>query len=293
MKRKTDMNQTSVDRLYSIVRKCQRIIFNFIIIIAIIVWILPLLGILINSFRPYTDVNSAGWWTILTQPNFTFDNFLVALSDGYIFSGFKNSILITIPSVFFLILISLSTAYALIWTDLPGKKIIYMLATAMIIIPPEITLYPTLIILKQFNLLNTYLGIWMSHVSSALPFGIFLMGSFISEIPKELIEAAKIDGATTWNILFKIVNPLSRTAILSLATFDFLWVWNDLLRSIVIIPDPNLRPLTAVLANLSGAYGEYITVVAAGAILLMVPPLLVFLFGQKYFIRGVMAGAVK
>jgi alpha-glucoside transport system permease protein len=115
----------------------------------------------------------------------------------------------------------------------------------------------------------------------------------MSQIPEELMEAAKVDGAKPWQIFLFIVIPLSGSAIASLATFDFLWVWNDLLRALVIIPDVRIRPLTAVLANLGGGYGEYITVVAAGATLLMIPPLIVFLIAQRAFIRGVMAGAVK
>jgi ABC-type glycerol-3-phosphate transport system permease component len=133
----------------------------------------------------------------------------------------------------------------------------------------------------------------MSHVASALPFGVFLIGSFISEIPCELVEAAKVDGAKTVQQFTKIILPLSGSALMSLATFDFLWIWNDLLRSLVIIPDTSKRPLTAILANVSGGYGEYISVIAAGATLLMLPPVLVFLLAQKSFIRGVTAGAMK
>lgn len=260
---------------------------------AILIWSLPLIGLIINSFRPFTQATNSGWWTVFNNPEFTFDNFSQILNSKTLYSGFINSILITIPTTLLLVLSASAAAFALHWTELPGRRWIYALLVGMIIIPPEITLYPNLVILKSVGLVNTFPGIWMSHVASALPFGVFLMGSFMSQIPAEIMEAAKMDGTKTHHLLFQIVLPLSGSAIASLATFDFLWVWNDLLRALVIIPDPSIRPLTAVLANTAGGYGEYITVQAAGATMLMIPPLIVFLLAQRSFINGVLAGAVK
>jgi alpha-glucoside transport system permease protein len=269
------------------------IVFTVIMIGAIVTWSLPLIGLVVNAFRPFTAASSSGWWTVFSRPEFTLDNFRVALSDGVIFTGLRNSVLITLPTVFLVVALATTAAFAVMWTNLPGRKWIYAFLVGLLIVPQEITLYPTLVILQQLKLVNTFPGIWLSHVSSALAFGVFLMGSFIAQIPRDLIEAAKIDGASTWQVLFRIVVPLSGTAMASLATFDFLWVWNDLLRAIVIIPDTTMRPLTAVLSNLGGGYGEYVTVQAAGATLLMIPPLIVFLTAQRAFVRGVLAGAVK
>jgi alpha-glucoside transport system permease protein len=266
---------------------------NTIMIGAILMWLLPLLGLIINSLRPFTTATSSGWWTVLTNPEFTLDNYRTALSQDELFSGFTNSVLITVPTTFLVVTVAAAAAFALIWTTLPGRKWMYTFIVALIVVPPEITLYPSLVILKELKLVNTYPGIWMSHLASAMPFGVFLLGSFFSQIPRELMEAAKIDGANTRHLLLRIVLPLSGSALASLATFDFLWVWNDLLRALIIIPDPSMRPLTAVLANSAGGYGEYITVQAAGATLLMLPPLIVFLMAQRAFIRGVLAGAMK
>jgi alpha-glucoside transport system permease protein len=259
----------------------------------IVAWCLPWLGLILNSFRPFTTAISSGWWTVFTKPEFTFDNYQVALSYGELSSGFINSVMIAVPTMFLVVTVAATAAFALIWTDLPGRKWIYTFIVSLIVVPPEITLYPTLVILNELKLVNTYPGIWMSHVASAMPFGVFLMGSFFSQLPRELFEAAKVDGAKTNQQLILIALPLSGSALASLATFNFLWVWNDLLRALVIIPEPSMRPLTAVLANSAGGYGEYITVQAAGATLLMIPPLIVFLVAQRAFIRGVIAGALK
>lgn len=260
---------------------------------AMVLWILPMVGVVINSFRPFTAATGSGWWTVFGDPDLTLDNFRTALSSGELLDGLVNSLLITIPTVFLVVAVGASAAFALTWTDIPGRKWIYTFIVAMIVVPPEITLYPTLVILRDLHLVNTYPGIWISHVSASTPFAVFLLGNFFAQIPRDLVDSARVDGAKTRDLMFRIVLPLSKSALASLATFNFLWVWNDLLRALIIIPDPSIRPLTAVLANLGGGYGEYVTVLAAGATLLMIPPLIVFLLAQKAFVRGVLTGAVK
>lgn len=260
---------------------------------AMIIWILPIAGVVVNSFRPFTNASSSGWWTVSGNADLTFDNYRTALGSGELLNGLKNSLLITVPTVFLVVVVGASAAFALTWTDIPGRKWIYTFIVALIVVPPEITLYPTLVILRELHLVNTFPGIWISHVSASTPFAVFLLGNFFAQVPRELIDAARVDGAKTRDLMFRVVLPLSKSAIASLATFNFLWVWNDLLRALIIIPDPSTRPLTAVLANLGGGYGEYVTVLAAGATLLMIPPLIVFLLAQKAFVRGVLTGAVK
>jgi alpha-glucoside transport system permease protein len=276
-----------------LMQKIPRSLLSLIMLASMVLWSLPWVGLIINSFRPFTTATSSGWWTVFSKPQFTLDNYKTALSYGDLLSGFVNSILITLPTTLLVVAFAAAAAFALIWTNLPGRNWLYAFMVGLLVIPAEITLYPTFVILKSIHLVNTYPGIWMSHVASALPFGIFLLGSFFSQIPRELMEAARIDGARTHQLFLRIVLPLSGSALASLATFDFLWVWNDLLRALVIIPSPDIRPLTAVLANSAGGYGQYITVQAAGATLLMIPPLVVFLIAQRAFIRGVIAGAIK
>lgn len=269
-------------------------LFKIILLaVLIVIWVIPLCGVFVNSFRNFTNASSSGWWKAFSENAFTLDNYKKMVSQSKFILGLKNSIIITLPTVVFVLLFSSFAAYALFFTSVPGRKKIYAIIGALIIIPAEITLAPTLIILKSIHLQNTYPGIWMSHVSATLPFGIFPLGAFMSGIPQELTYAAKIDGAGVMSIYQKIVLPLSVPSMTTLAIFDFLWVWNDLIRAIIVIPDSQFRPLTAVLANAGGGYGEHLTVQAAGAVLLLLPPLVFFLSTQKAFERGAVAGAIK
>lgn len=270
-----------------------KLFFSVVMIAMIIGWSLPWVGLTITAFRPVNAATGSGWWTVFGSPSFTLDNFSAALNSQGLWRAVLNSLLITVPTVLLVLVVSAAAAFALIWTDLPGRKIIFAILVGLLVVPPEITLVPTLQILKVLGLVNTYPGVWFSHVSSIMPFAVFLLGNFFGQVPRELVEAARVDGAGTFRVLLQVILPLSWSAIASLAIFDFLWVWNDLLRALIIIPDPSLLPLTATLANLGGGYGENITVMAAGAVLLMVPPLMVFLFAQRAFIRGVLTGAVK
>lgn len=270
-----------------------RALLSTVMIVVIIGWSLPWIGLAITAFRPVTDATGSGWWNVFGSPALTLDNFAATLSSQGLWRSVLNSVAITVPTVLLVLIVASAAAFALVWTDLPYRKAIYAFLVGLLVVPPEITLVPTLQILKQLGLVNTYPGVWLSHVSAILPFAVFLLANFFAQVPRELVEAAKVDGASTLKIFLKLILPLSWSALASLAIFDFLWVWNDLLRALIIIPDPNLLPLTATLSNLGGGYGENITVMAAGAVLLMVPPLLIFLFAQRAFVRGVMAGAVK
>ena len=256
-------------------------------------WLLPLIGVVVNSFRTYTDAACTGWWTAIRHPEFTLENYAIMLHNSKFLNGLKNSMLISVPTIFFAMFICSLTSYVLILSGVKYGKLIYAFLCILLIIPAEVTLAPTLVILKAMHLQNTYPGIWMSHTANIVPFGTFLIGSFMIGIPKDLISASKIDGAGLWKTYTHIILPLSLSSVASLAIFDFLWVWNDLLRALIIIPDPRMQPLTAVLANAAGGYGEHVTVQAAGAVLLLLPPLLVFLFLQKAFVNGVLAGSVK
>lgn len=274
-------------------KKSTDVVIGVIFTVFALIWLMPLLGILVNSFRPFTNAASTGWWKLLSERQVTMDNYQRMLSDAKFLRGFKNSVLITLPTILLVMVVCSMTSYGLVFGKLRCGRKLYLLLCGLIVIPAEITLLPTLIILRTLGLANTYPGIWMSHIANIIPFGVFLIGSFMKSIPMDLIEAAEIDGCSVWRIFTRIIFPLSSSSVASLAIFDFLWVWNDLLRSLVIIPNVKMQPLTAVLANSAGGYGEYVSVQAAGAILLLLPPLLVFLLFQKAFVNGVLQGAVK
>ncbi len=269
------------------------IFFPGFIGVSVIAWSLPWIGLIVTAFRPFSQAASTGWWTVFTTRTFTLQNFATALKANGLWRAAMNSFIITIPTVLLVLVVSSLAAYALTWTRMPGKKALYAIFAGLLVVPPEITLVPTLKVFRALGLSDSFPGIWLSHVSAALAFGIFLLGNFFAQVPRDLVESARIDGTGEFGLLRRVILPLSGTALASLATFDFLWVWNDLIRSLVIISDPTKQPLTAVVANMSGTYGANITVQAAGAVLLLIPPLIVFMLAQKAFIRGVLTGAVK
>jgi alpha-glucoside transport system permease protein len=190
-----------------------RFVLNAAVVCLVAAWLLPLLGLVINAFRPFTEASSSGWWTVFVKPDFTFDNFQMAMASGSMVTGLVNSVLITIPSTVLVVAVSAAAAFGLVWTDLPGRRWVLASLVALIIVPPEITLYPTLVILKALNLVNTFPGVWFSHAASATPFGVFLMASFFMQLPGEMFEAARVDGARPAQQFMKVGLPLSGSAV--------------------------------------------------------------------------------
>ncbi|MDE2952028.1 MAG: carbohydrate ABC transporter permease [Chloroflexota bacterium] len=206
---------------------------------------------------------------------------------------FKNSFIITIPSTIIPIAIAAMAAYAFAWLDLPYRNVFYLLAIAMLIVPLQTTWIPVLRMLNAANLIGTWPGIWIAHSSYGTPFAIFLLYNFFRDLPGELFEAARVDGASEFGMFFRIVLPLSLPALASLAIFQFVWVWNDLMNALIFLVDQQKFPLTVGIRQLVGQYANEWDILASGAFITMLVPLLVFFSLQRYFVRGVTAGAVK
>jgi alpha-glucoside transport system permease protein len=270
-------------------------------------WTIPTLGLLISSFRPETDVKTSGWWTWFTNPHLTLDNYRAVLhgSDTDLATYFVNSIVITIPSVIIPICLATLAAYAFAWMKFPGRDILFVAVFAMQIVPIQVTMIPLLSLyvnppfgLPQLAGVNApgggFYTIWLSHSIFALPLAIYLLHNFMSQIPAELIEAARVDGAGHVKIFTRIMLPLMTPAIAAFGIFQFLWVWNDLLVALVFGGGSlDVSPLTVRLAELSGSKDQAWHLLSAGAFVSLVVPLIVFLSLQRYFVRGLLAGSVK
>jgi len=208
--------------------------------------------------------------------------------------SFFNSLLITIPATVLPILIAAFAAYAFAWMKFRGKNIIFLIIVGLLVVPLQMTLIPILRLLNGLKLTGTFMGIWLAHSAYGLPFAIYILRNFISQLPEEIFESASLDGATHAHIFFRLVLPMSVPAIASLAIFQFMWVWNDLLVALIYLGGtPEVAPMTLTISNLVNSYGggwEYLT---AAAFISMILPLLVFFSLQKYFIRGILAGSVK
>ena len=276
-------------------------------IVIAVLWTIPTLGLFISSFRPRDDINTSGWWTIFADPEFTFENYVEVLQSGTtqltILQSFVNSIAITIPATLIPLMIAAMAAYAFAWIDFKGRNALFIFVFALQIVPIQMALVPLLTsfskginlfglqITESIDASQGYAQVWIAHTMFALPLAIYLLHNFMSEIPGEIIEAARVDGASRGQIFFRIVLPLTMPAIASVAIFQFLWVWNDLLVALVFA-DGAASPITKVLAEITGR-GEGWYLLTAGAFVSIIVPLIVFFALQRYFVRGLLAGSTK
>jgi alpha-glucoside transport system permease protein len=260
-------------------------------------WTLPTFGLLVTSFRPQGDIQSSGWWTFFTNPTFTMQNYETVLStqgSAGLGSFFINSIVITIPSVIIPVVLALLAAYAFAWVDFKGRSLLFVVVFSLQIVPIQVTLIPLLTLYVDAGLAGTFWTIWLSHSIFALPLAIFLLHNFMREIPKELLEAARVDGAGHVQILFQVLMPLLTPALAAFGIFQFLWVWNDLLVALTFSgASPDVAPITVALANLAGTQGTAWHLLSAGAFISIIVPIVVFLSLQRYFVRGLLAGGLK
>ena len=268
-----------------------------IALIIALLWTIPTFGLLVTSFRQPKDITVNGWWNALLHPSFTLDNYSTVLSGDSAdsFSSYLvNSIVITLPAVLLPILLASIAAYAFAWVEFPFKNALFIGVFALQIVPIQVTLIPLLTLYAKLGLAGDYWAVWISHTIFALPLAIFLLHNFMKEIPPSLMEAARVDGAGHIRIFFRVLLPLITPALAAFGIFQFLWVWNDLLVSLVFLGGaPGKAPLTVHIADLSGTRGSAWFLLSAGAFVSIVVPLVVFLSMQRYFVRGLLAGGLK
>jgi alpha-glucoside transport system permease protein len=278
-------------------------------LIIAVLWTIPTFGLFISSVRPGVLVQTTGWWTIFQNWGFTFQNYSDVLKAGNsqlnLGGAFVNSLAITVPATAFPLVIASLAAYAFAWIDFKGKNWLFIAVFALQIVPLQMALVPLLSLFSRglnvggvqlFGSLGSsdgsYAQVWIAHTIFALPLAIFLLHNFIAEIPNEVIEAARVDGAGHGQIFFRIVLPLTMPAIASFAIFQFLWVWNDLLVAL-IFASGEAAPMTKLLAEITGSRGQDWNLLTAGAFISILVPLVVFFALQRFFVRGLLAGSTK
>jgi alpha-glucoside transport system permease protein len=276
-----------------ILRSLNRTPIHIALAIVALIWLAPTIGLLVTSFRPRSDIQNTGWWETITTLRFTLDNYAQVIGAQGMGEAFVNNMIIAIPSTLIPLTLASMAAYAFSWLRFPGRDTLFLIVVALLLVPAQVAFIPLLTLFKPFGLTNGYVAIWLAHTAFALPFGIFLLRNFFITLPRDLIEAARIDGAGEVGIFRTIVVPLSVPAIAAYGIFQFLWVWNDLLMALVFVQDPTKYPMTRAIQNLLTQYGTEWHLLAAGAFLLMVVPLLVFFALQRFFVQGLLAGSVK
>jgi len=283
---------------------------RIIVLAVVVLWLIPTVGVLVTSFRPEAAVESTGWWTALAHlfdpAQWTLDNYSQALDTAGFQNAFLNSLAVTIPSVVIPITIAAFAAYAFSWMDFRGRYVMFVAVVGLLVVPLQMALIPILRlytggaqfggvpIFPDLDLNGTFLGIWLAHTAFGLPLAVYLLRNFIGSLPSSIIESAKMDGADHFTIFWRLVVPLSVPALAAFAIFQFLWVWNDLLVARIFLGGTeDTRVLTIALQTLNGARGEDWHLLTSAAFISMALPLVVFFALQRYFIRGLTAGAVK
>jgi alpha-glucoside transport system permease protein len=269
-----------------------------LVLVIAVAWTVPTAGLLISSLRPEIDVSGTGWWTIFAHPfeltQFTVANYERVLTAEGLFGAFVNSLIVTIPATVIPITLAAFAAYGFAWTRFRGRSFLFAIVVGLLVVPLQMSLVPLLRLYGNYDLVGTFVGVWLAHTGFGLPLAIYLLYNYISQLPKDIFESAYIDGATPFTAFTRLVLPLSFPALASFAIFQFLWVWNDLLVSLVFLgTNPEVAVLTARVSQLVGSRGAAWHLLTAGAFVSMVVPLIVFLALQRFFVRGLLAGSVK
>ncbi|MFJ3930940.1 MULTISPECIES: carbohydrate ABC transporter permease [unclassified Streptomyces] len=264
-----------------------------VLVLTALVWITPLAGLFLSSLRPEGDNASTGWWTAFSDPSrLSLENYTALFADGGLVDAFWNTVLISVPTTVLVVGIAALAGYAFAWLDFPGRDAIFLVVVGLLVVPVQIGLLPVAKLFGAVGLFGTVTGVVLFHVAYGLPFAVFLLRNYFAEIPREMLEAARMDGGGEWRIFTRLVLPLGRPALASLAIFQFLWVWNDMLVAL-LFADSSAQPLTVALQSQMRQFGSNIGVLAPGAFLSLVVPLVVFFAFQRHFVQGVMAGSVK
>ncbi|MEU2184247.1 carbohydrate ABC transporter permease [Streptomyces thermolilacinus] len=264
----------------------------FLVLVALF-WLMPTVGLLLSSLRSPSDISESGWWTVFTAPaQLTADNYAAILRNHTITDSLLSTVLITVPATLLVVVIGSLAGYAFAWMEFPGRDWWFLAVVGLLVVPVQVALVPVSKLFGEIGVFETTLGVVLFHTAFGLPFAIFLLRNFFAEIPRELLEAARLDGAGEIRLFARVVLPLGGPAIASLGIFQFLWVWNDMLVAL-IFADSDAPPITVALQQQVRQFGNNIDVLAPGAFVSMVVPLAVFFAFQRQFVSGVMAGAVK
>jgi alpha-glucoside transport system permease protein len=257
-----------------------------------LLWLLPTFALFMTSLMSPADFNSFGWWKIFAEPSIaTWNNYSEVWNNSDIPDALTTTLLITIGGTVLPIIIAAMAGYAFAWLDFPGRDWLFVLVIALLVVPLQMALIPIFRLYNTLGLFDTVVGLILFHTAFALPFAIFLLRNFFVGIPKDVFESARIDGASELRIFVRLVLPLGLPAIASLAIFQFLWVWNDLLVALTF--GRETQPITVAIFSNVRQFGNNIELIAPASFISLAIPLAVFFAFQRYFAQGLLAGSVK
>jgi alpha-glucoside transport system permease protein len=261
------------------------------------IWIVPTLGVLVTSFRGVDDASSSGWWTVFAHPSelthLTAGNYGKAISSGHLGTAFLNSVAIALPATFLPILIASFAAYAFTFMEFKGRDILFVIIVSLLVVPNYVAFVPLIKLYGYFGLNGTFPAAWLAHIGFGMSLAVYILRNYMVTLPVSVVESAKIDGAGHYQTFYRLVLPMCTPALASFAIFQFLWVWNDLLVALIFVGPGDNQPITVATNSLIGRLGTGWELVTAGGLFSMIVPVLVFLGLQRFFVRGLTAGAVK
>jgi alpha-glucoside transport system permease protein len=263
-----------------------------------LLWTVPTLGLLISSFRPRIEIERTGWWSALLNPfstDWTLRNYQGALQGEGMAGSFINSIVVAVPATVLPIMFAAFAAYAFTFMRFRGRDVFFVLIVALMVVPIQAAFVPLLTLLGPdgFGINGTFLAVWFLHTGFGMPLAIYTIRNYMSTLPTTVIESAKIDGATHFQTFWRLIVPMSLPVLAAFAILQFLWVWNDLLIALLFLGSGDQSTVIVQLAGMLGTQGQGAELLTAGAFISMIVPLLVFFALQRYFVRGLTAGAVK
>jgi len=263
-----------------------------------VLWSIPTIGLLVSSLRPRIEVERSGWWSALLNPfgsEWTLNNYQTVLTEEDFGGSFINSIVVAVPATIIPIMFAAFAAYAFTFMSFPGKDFLFILIVALLVVPIQAAFVPLLTLLGPdgLDINGQYLAVWMLHTGFGMPLAIYTIRNYMSTLPKTIIESAKIDGATHFQTFWRLIVPMSVPVLAAFAILQFVWVWNDLLIALLFLGAGENSTVIVSLASLLGTQGQGAELLTAGAFISMLLPLVVFFALQRYFVRGLTAGAVK
>lgn len=287
--------------------RTDRLLLHVFVVFVVIAWSIPTIALLVSSFRDAADIATSGWWHAFSEPaKLTTSNYEKVLQQRGMGRAFVNSLLIAGPATVLSVLVAAMAAYAFAWMRFPGRNVLFLVFVGLLVVPIQVTLIPVLRLYTHLTIdtpmpllggrlfgTSSFPGIWVAHTAYGLPFSIYLLRNFFGGLPRELMESAYMDGASDLRVFFRIVLPLSVPALAALSIFQFLWIWNDLLIALIFLGDPTLSPMTLQITNLMSSFGSSYQLLTAAAFVSMAVPLVIFFALQRYFVQGLLAGAVK
>jgi alpha-glucoside transport system permease protein len=257
-----------------------------------VLWLIPTLGLFFTSVLEPAAIGREGWWEVISKPSqATFENYSAIFDNNQITSSIWTTVWISIGGTIIPIIVASLAGYAFAWLEFPGRDWLFLVVVALLVVPIQMALIPIFSLYNDLGIFDSILGLVLFHTAFGLPFAIFLLRNFFIGIPRDLLEAARIDGASELRIFARLILPLGLPAIASLAIFQFLWVWNDLLVALVLARDT--QPITVAIFSQLRQFSANIELIAPAAFVSLAIPLVVFFAFQRYFVQGLLAGSVK